>query len=88
MLNLVWCLVLAARLLLATHRDLVLENLALRHRDRDGVHGKSFGRRIKDLRIKEVLTAPRSPWQGRELGRVIELPEVGGLHHRYVREAA
>ena len=23
-----------------------------------------------------------------ELGRVIELPEVGGLHHRYVREAA
>ena len=22
------------------------------------------------------------------LGRVIELPEVGGLHHRYVREAA
>ena len=26
--------------------------------------------------------------QGPELGRVIELPEVGGLHHRYVREAA
>ena len=23
-----------------------------------------------------------------DLGRVIELPEVGGLHHRYVREAA
>jgi putative transposase len=22
------------------------------------------------------------------LGRVVELPEVGGLHHRYVREAA
>ena len=26
--------------------------------------------------------------QGPELGRVIELPEVGGLHHRYIREAA
>jgi len=26
--------------------------------------------------------------QGPELGRVIELPEVGGFHHRYVREAA
>jgi putative transposase len=25
---------------------------------------------------------------GPELGEVIELPEVGGLHHRYVREAA
>jgi len=25
--------------------------------------------------------------QGSELGRVIELPEVGGLHRRYVREA-
>ena len=30
---------------------------------------------------------PRSV-QGPELGEVIELPEVGGLHHRYVREAA
>jgi hypothetical protein len=26
--------------------------------------------------------------QGPELGKVIELPEVGGLHHRYVRKAA
>jgi hypothetical protein len=23
-----------------------------------------------------------------ELGMVIEIPEVGGLHHRYVRQAA
>jgi putative transposase len=26
--------------------------------------------------------------QGPELGCVVELPAVGGLHHRYVREAA
>jgi putative transposase len=26
--------------------------------------------------------------QGPELGRVVELPEVGGLHHRYERERA
>jgi hypothetical protein len=26
--------------------------------------------------------------QGPELGRVIQLPEVGGLHHSYMREAA
>jgi transposase InsO family protein len=28
------------------------------------------------------------PVQGSGLGRVVELPEVGGLHHRYVRTAA
>lgn len=115
-------------------------------RDRDGIYGKYFRRRVRNLGIKAVLTAARSPWQnpyvermigsirrdcldhvivlneqhlrrvlrryfayyygarchlsldgdapkpravqGPELGKVIELPEVGGLHHRYVREAA
>jgi len=28
------------------------------------------------------------PVQGPELGTVVELPEVGGLHHRYERVAA
>jgi hypothetical protein len=33
--------------------------------------------------------APESmPEQGPELGRVVELPQVGGLHHRYERVAA
>jgi hypothetical protein len=33
--------------------------------------------------------APESrPVQGPEMGRVVELPEVGGLHDRYVRAAA
>jgi putative transposase len=115
-------------------------------RDRDCIYGKYFRRRVKNLGIKEVLTAARSPWQnpyverligsirrefldhvivlneqhlrrvlrsyfqyyhrsrchlsldgdapeprpvqGPEMGGVVELPEVGGLHHRYMREAA
>ena len=115
-------------------------------RDRDCIYGEYFRRRVKNLGIKEVLSAARSPWQnpyverligsirrecldrvillneqhlrrilrsyleyyhrsrchlsldgdapvpravqGPEMGQVIELSEVGGLHHRYVREAA
>jgi transposase InsO family protein len=115
-------------------------------RDRDSIYGAEFRRRLKGMRIAEVLTAPRSPWQNpfaervigtirRELldhvivlseghlrrrlhrylsyyhgsrthlalekdapdpraveppeyGRVVALPQVGGLHHRYVRRAA
>jgi transposase InsO family protein len=30
----------------------------------------------------------RRPIEPPELGRVIQIPEVGGLHHRYVRRAA
>jgi putative transposase len=113
-------------------------------RDRDCIYGKYFRHRVKNLGIKEVLTAARSPWQnpyverligsirqecldhvivlnerhlrrvlrsyfqyyhrsrchlsldgvapksrpvqGPELGQVVELPEGGGLHHRYVRK--
>jgi hypothetical protein len=115
-------------------------------RDRDSIYGGEFRKRVKGMRIAEVLTAPRSPWQNpfaervigtirRELldhvivlneghlrrrlrsylryyhgsrthlalekdapepraveppecGRVVALPHVGGLHHRYVRRAA
>jgi putative transposase len=28
------------------------------------------------------------PVQGQELGRVVAMPQVGGLHHRYERRAA
>jgi putative transposase len=112
-------------------------------RDRDAIYGDSFRQRMKGMRIQEVLTAARSPWQnpfaerligsirrdcldhvivlserhlcriltryfayyhhtrthlsltkdapdGRpveppELGKVMPIREVGGLHHRYVR---
>ena len=114
--------------------------------DRDQVYGEPFRRRVKGLRIKEVLTAPHSPWQNPfaerligsirreclnhvlvlgerhlrrvlvryfayyhqarthlsldkddpdrrpieppERGTIIPIPEVGGMHHRYVRRAA
>ena len=115
-------------------------------RDRDGIYGIDFRERVEGMGIKEVLTAPRSPWQnpfaerligsvrrecldhvivlnrrhlrrilnsyfgyyhrsrthlsldkdapveravqGPECGKVVEFPEVGGLHHRYERRAA
>ncbi|MEI8259124.1 MAG: integrase core domain-containing protein, partial [Deltaproteobacteria bacterium] len=115
-------------------------------RDRDGIFGKVFDDRVRNLGIEQVRTAPRCPWQNcyaerfvgtlrRELldylivlgerhllhvvrayvayynedrphmaldrdppvprpierpadGRVIAMPRVGGLHHRYARQAA
>ncbi len=118
-------------------------------RDRDSIYGSNFRKRLKNMGIKEVMTAFRSPWQspfverligsirrdcldhvivvnGSHLnrilssyfayyhhdrthlglekdppverpiqpipakgGKVIELPKVGGLHHRYEwRQAA
>jgi putative transposase len=110
--------------------------------DRDCIYGAAFHQRVGEMDIREVLTAPRSPWQNpyaerfigslrrecldhiivfnesslrhilkyyehsrtrlalekdapesreiysREAGIVVELPQVGGLHHRYERRAA
>ncbi len=115
-------------------------------RDRDKVYGDWFRKRVKDMGIEEVLTAPHSPWQNPyserlngsirrecldhvivssenhlrrilagyveyynqsrthlsldmdspesrlvqtpEQGNVVAVPQVGGLHHRYQRQAA
>ena len=112
-------------------------------RDRDAIYGVHFRNRVKGMRIEEVVTAPRSPWQNpyaervigsirrecldhmivineahlrrilasyfkyyhesrphlsldrnapdpREVelpqhGKVVAIPQVGGLHHRYCR---
>ena len=40
-------------------------------RDRDGIYGAQFQRRVKSMGIEEVLTAPRSPWQNAFVERVI-----------------
>ena len=114
-------------------------------RDRDAIYGDVFARRVKGLGIREVLIAPRAPWQNpftervigsirrecldhviainerhlrrllrsylayynatpphqslhndsphqREVqtpagGRIVAIPQVGGLHHRYHRAA-
>ena len=114
-------------------------------RDRDGIYGDCFRKRVSNMGIEEVLTAPRSPGQNpyaervigsirreclnhvivlneqhllrilrsyfeyyhhsrthlslgrnapspREVeppshGKVVAIPQVGGLHHRYVRAA-
>ncbi len=116
------------------------------HRDRDGIYGEAFRRRLASMGIAEVISAPASPWQnpyverligsirrecldhviiineahlrrvlttytryyhqtrthlglekdapdhrpvsGTSTGPIVEIPEVGGLHHRYERRAA
>src|SRR5215813_9597343 len=40
-------------------------------RDRDSVYGERFSRQAKTLDIREVITAPRSPWQNAYAERVI-----------------
>jgi hypothetical protein len=58
-------------------------------RDRDRIYGPAFGRRVAGMGFEEVVTAARSPWQNPFAERaVVELPEVGGLHHHYERVAA
>jgi hypothetical protein len=40
-------------------------------RDRDGVHGDQFRARLREMGIREVFTAPQSPWQDAFAERLI-----------------
>ncbi|MFT5115030.1 MAG: putative transposase [Candidatus Azotimanducaceae bacterium] len=53
-------------------------------RDRDGIYGKLFSRQAVALGIKEVVTAPRSPWQNAYVERVIGSIRRECLNHLIV----
>jgi transposase InsO family protein len=50
-------------------------------RDRDKVYGSVFQRRVQSLDIREVLTAPRSPWQNPYVERLIGSIRQECLNH-------
>lgn len=58
-------------------------------RDRDGRYGTEFRRRGQSLGLKEVITAPRSPWQNAFVERLISSirRECLGSCRRFEREA-
>jgi putative transposase len=53
-------------------------------RDRDGIYGKLFSRQAIALGIREVVTAPRSPWQNAYVERVIGSIRRECLNHLIV----
>ena len=53
-------------------------------RDRDGIYGKLFSRQAAALGIKEIVTAPRSPWQNAYVERVIGSIRRECLNHLIV----
>ena len=60
-------------------------------RDRDGIYGSQFQKRVQSMGIEEVVTAPRSPWQNGFVERVIGsirrdcLDHVVVLNDRHLR---
>jgi len=53
-------------------------------RDRDGIYGILFSRQVAALGMKEVVTAPRSPWQNAYVERVIGSIRRECLNHLVV----
>jgi len=53
-------------------------------RDRDQTVGEIFRRRVKSLGMKEVLIAPRSPWQNPDEERLIGSIRREGLDHHII----
>ena len=57
-------------------------------RDRDGIFGSDFRKDVQAMGIKEVLSAPRSPWQRAYVERVIGTIRRECLDHVIVFHAA
>ncbi len=53
-------------------------------RDRDGIYGDYFKKRVEDMGIEEVLIAPRAPWQNPYCERVIGSIRRECLNHLIV----
>jgi transposase InsO family protein len=53
-------------------------------RDRDTIYGHAFRQRVKGLAIREVLTAPSSPWQNPFAERLVGSIRRECLDHRLV----
>jgi len=49
------------------------EQVSMRYllRDRDRIYGEYFRQRVRGIGLKEILTAPRSPWQNAYVERLI-----------------
>jgi len=56
-------------------------------RDRDGVYGCEFRRRLESMGIQEVLTAPQSPWQNGYAERLIGSIRRECLNHVVILNA-
>jgi len=50
-------------------------------RDRDGIYGTIFRQRLENMGIKEVITAPQSPWQNPFVERLIGFIRRDCLNH-------
>jgi transposase InsO family protein len=50
-------------------------------RDRDGIYGEVFQRRVESLGIEEVVSAPRAPWQNPYVERLIGSVRRECLNH-------
>jgi putative transposase len=56
-------------------------------RDRDGIYGCQFQKRVRSMGIEEILTAPRSPWQNAFVERMIGSIRRDCLDHIVVLNA-
>ena len=53
-------------------------------RDRDGIYGAFFRKRVKNMGIEEIITSRKSPWQNPYAERVIGSVRRECLHHMIV----